>query len=635
MSPNTLTKYASTILVFLSIVISAVADEELLVRPLYSDLKFSPDGNFLAGKMRTEEGHFLLIVRNLENPSSSIISIKNKDEQWSAQKTVKSYEWVSSDKIIVVSSWLGQEDALHVVKAGKSDSRYLRSDAKFSIIDPLEGDSHFIVTKTPLDQKVEESHIVRYNSDDIKDEEILLTVPSNTLKAFTDLDGTPRLILRDEKQENGSNKKSWYGLAEENTEWEKLELDPWVTVYGFTPDTDRVWLGGWLGGDGPSIYEYSFSEKRSINTFATHSEFEITKYGIPLYSRAFKGLVGIHLDLAVRSTEWLLPSLSKYQSQLDNLFKDTNNRIVAWSSDLKRLAVERTFKDRPIETVYVDFSVGKVELLFANGGKVKTDTTPDRIHLKIPNRDGLNLDAFFTPAANNKKKAPLVVIVRNDPWGTIDRNGWDGEDQYFSSQGLAVLRVNFRTSGGMLGNYKANWHKESEALKPLNDIEDAVKWLIEKNAVDADRIGIMGTGVGGWVALATEIVSDLEFKAVVSYCGMYDLVDYRSEDRDKKLRDFTAIPFADSEKKHSEEALKRLSPIHQVDKIHGKVLIAYYINAPVDYLSQVRSFIKAAKSAGVKVEKPLTGNWWGMQITKDQDYVQFQRRFAQFFKKTL
>src|SRR5690606_35928735 len=77
---------------------------------------------------------------------------------------------------------------------------------------------------------------------------------------------------------------------------------------------------------------------------------------------------------------------------------------------------------------------------------------------------------------------------------------YNEEVQFLANRGYAVLQVNYRGSKGYGKAFHTAGYKEIGG-KIQSDITDGVKWLIQKKIADPKRIGIYGTGIGGFSAL--------------------------------------------------------------------------------------------------------------------------------------
>ena len=147
-------------------------------------------------------------------------------------------------------------------------------------------------------------------------------------------------------------------------------------------------------------------------------------------------------------------------------------------------------------------------------------TTP----FELKARDGLTLHGYLTlPNVELQKNLPLVVMPHGGPHGpSYDDDRYDDWAQVLASRGYAVLKVNFRGSGGYGSSFEIagyrNWGRSMQ-----DDVTDATKWAIEQRYADARRVAIAGISYGGYSALMGGAREPSLYRAVIDYAGVSDL----------------------------------------------------------------------------------------------------------------
>ena len=120
-------------------------------------------------------------------------------------------------------------------------------------------------------------------------------------------------------------------------------------------------------------------------------------------------------------------------------------------------------------------------------------------------RDGLKLPSYLTlpklqPGWNaSGGRVPLVVLTRPLPW-TRDAWGWDPTTQALANRGYAVLRVNFRGSGGF-GRAFSKAGVDQWGRGMTTDLVDAAAWAVEAGVADPSRVSFLGFDFGGYASL--------------------------------------------------------------------------------------------------------------------------------------
>jgi dipeptidyl aminopeptidase/acylaminoacyl peptidase len=137
--------------------------------------------------------------------------------------------------------------------------------------------------------------------------------------------------------------------------------------------------------------------------------------------------------------------------------------------------------------------------------------------ISLTSRDGLPLSAYLTTPAQVGAKTPLVVFPHGGPEAR-DAYDFDPFVQALAAQGWMVLQVNFRGSTGYGRTFFKAGHKHWGDLMQ-NDVEDALKVVLDRGGVDESRVAICGVSYGGYAALMGAVKTPDRYKAVVSIAG--------------------------------------------------------------------------------------------------------------------
>jgi dipeptidyl aminopeptidase/acylaminoacyl peptidase len=204
--------------------------------------------------------------------------------------------------------------------------------------------------------------------------------------------------------------------------------------------------------------------------------------------------------------------------------------------------------------------------------------------------DGMKIHGYLTlpkPDAS-KKPPPLVVVVHGGPHGPRDHWGFDAETQLFASQGFAVLRVNYRGSGGYGRKYQeAGYRHWGDRI--MDDILDATRLVIKKGMVDSNRVCIYGGSFGGYAAMQSSIRAPELFKCAVGYDGVYDLT-LMGNSGDMRLSGL-ARGYVRRVLGADEKALKAASPAYNADKLRARVFLIHGKDderAPIKHAERLR-----------------------------------------------
>jgi acylaminoacyl-peptidase len=166
---------------------------------------------------------------------------------------------------------------------------------------------------------------------------------------------------------------------------------------------------------------------------------------------------------------------------------------------------------------------GKIRHLLDPRPGLKAEKFPQTHAVQFKARDGLPLVGYLTvPSHQPMKRLPLIVLPHGGPHGVRDSWGYDMEAATFANAGYAVLKVNYRGSGGYGKDFHYKWYRHW-GLEMQDDLEDGVLWAAGAGIADIDRVCIYGASYGGYAALMGVVKTPDRYKCAIGYVGVYDL----------------------------------------------------------------------------------------------------------------
>ncbi|NQY64043.1 MAG: S9 family peptidase [Alteromonadaceae bacterium] len=220
-------------------------------------------------------------------------------------------------------------------------------------------------------------------------------------------------------------------------------------------------------------------------------------------------------------------------------------------------------------TVWYLFDSEKNKLTYVADSKKGLDAKQlhQQYSFKFQARDKTSIQGYLTlPTKTSNAPPPAVILVHGGPYSR-DYWGFDPEVQLLSSQGYAVVQVNFRGSQGF------GWEFESSGFKQWGeniqyDILDGINYLAEKQYIDINRLCIMGASFGGYSAMQSSILAPDLFKCTVARSGLYDLQLFVDEKSSKEALKLT-------KRIGSEDLQIAHSPVNAIDKLQTPVLVVH------------------------------------------------------------
>lgn len=166
---------------------------------------------------------------------------------------------------------------------------------------------------------------------------------------------------------------------------------------------------------------------------------------------------------------------------------------------------------------------GKIRHLLDPKPQVKAKDVAKTHAVNFKARDGMELVAYLTvPNHKEMKQLPLVVLPHGGPHGPRDYWDYYSEAVAFANAGYAVLRINYRGSGGYGRDFQYRWYRHW-GLEMQDDLEDGVLWAAQAGIVDIDRVCIYGASYGGYAALMGVVKTPDRYRCAIGYVGVFDL----------------------------------------------------------------------------------------------------------------
>ena len=122
--------------------------------------------------------------------------------------------------------------------------------------------------------------------------------------------------------------------------------------------------------------------------------------------------------------------------------------------------------------------------------------------------NGLVADLYLP--ANSRGRLPAVIVLGGSGGGLDERTAW--EARALADRGYAALQLAYIVGPGLPATARL---PTAIHLLPLEYFKAAIDWLRARPDVDAERIGIVGTSIGGMVALLVA-AHDPRLKVVVA-----------------------------------------------------------------------------------------------------------------------
>ena len=560
--------------------------------PTYGNAQISPDGKIISAKLKIDNKWALAFFDAKTFELSSVIPFKNREE-------VGSYFWVNNERVVIdIGTTLGTLEGsfstgqYFSINYDKSNPAYIfgvRKETSSSrrtvvdkmsygfVIDEMEDDpEHVLLATYPFGRFTTGARptIVRVNVYN-GGQKNFGKVPLGNARVLTDSTGEPRFAVGEStKAESVVITKS-----RESQNWteilrSKIAGGSIVPLEFIENDTKVLVLDD---------TESSTAKIKSINIANGKQEviFHHPKYD-PSPQILDDEVIAVSVAPGYEQVYWLDDNteIGQIARAAMGYFNDGNIEVAnkAW------INVSSITKDRTKTIIVVgddvsspkyylfDLDKGRMTFLFNMWPEIEEPNLAKTKPIKFTASDGLTIHGYFTNARNVKdgKKPPLIVLPHGGPIGPRDNWDFDPDVHILSNAGYAVLKVNFRGSGGFGRDFiKAGMGEWGDGIQ--TDIIEGTEWVIEQGWVDGNRVGIYGGSFGGYSSVQAPILRPDLFKAAVAYIGVFDLeMLYKEGDIPASFSGKAALEQLVGDDKN---LLKRTSPVNSAHKLEAPLLI--------------------------------------------------------------
>lgn len=189
--------------------------------------------------------------------------------------------------------------------------------------------------------------------------------------------------------------------------------------------------------------------------------------------------------------------------------------------------------------------------------------------------NGMEIPYLLTlpEGANANSPAPLIVMPHGGPIGVYDSGYFDLPTQFFAANGFAVLRVNYRGSGGHGTDFEAAGKLQWGAQIP-QDIKISTEHVVNRADIDESRVCLFGASYGGYASTLLVLNHPQLYRCAVSLSGVSDINLHLSR---TGFSDSTANWFSTYVGDPHEEydRLRAESTVYQIDRLARPLLILH------------------------------------------------------------
>ena len=518
----------------------AIPIQDFVKHPVYSDVKISPNGEYLAMTVDRGEQDVLTILRTRDLSLVKVNQLPNA-------ASVGSFYWVSPNRLLFNSvrkigsfarpfgtgEWYGVNadgsQARPLIFYGTRDATQRAKtvgNERFSLLDTLKQDDTNVLMSVsyPRSKDGAGTEVVLFDTLSGR-RKGLARAPRENCSIAVDAAKAPRFAIcyDDEDAEGNYDSQNELYRREEDGKWKLINSSKasgkMLAVLGSSSD-GRVYATQ-SDGKAPEAFGIIDTQSGEFKPLFKDPVSDPARYISSADGETVIGVVTEAGAPTINLVDEEHPDAALYAS-LASAFEGQAVDFSSATADGKKIVVSVYSDSNPGELYLFDRDTGKARFLMQNRSWLDAKKMATVKPFELTTRDGLKIHGYLTvPNGSNGKDLPMIVNPHGGPMGPRDNWRFNSETQLLASRGYLVLQVNYRGSGGFGKAFQDKAYGQW-AQGIMNDVIDATHWAINQGYANKDRICIYGGSFGGYASLMAPVRDPELFQCAFGYVGLYD-----------------------------------------------------------------------------------------------------------------
>lgn len=622
----------------------AATIEDFSKHPEFHSIKISPDGKRIAAISTLEGRRSLSFIDLTSAKLTYILSFSGKEE-------VGDYYWVSNERVMVsmatttgaMNQPLSRGEFFAVnYDGGRGKNIYgYRSNVRSkslgnrqssttyawgAMVNPLlDDDEHALIKVTPMTEGG--GALPKLMKINVFTGRLYEVVRSPTRYAYfvTDSAGNPLFVTGIDDKEKSEL------FIYQNNEWVEFDSTFEGEAYpiSISDDNKTVYFDATDGTNFDGLYSYNL-ETQTKKLLYRSKTVDFTR----VLETSFGHAYGVRIDEDYPSYVYLDDNapIAQLHKQLRQSFGGNEAVIVSSTRDNSKIIVLSHSDKDPGSYYLFDREKGQLSFIASRRSWIKPADMAAMEPVRIRASDKKTiLNGYLTlPNGTKGNNLPMVVMPHGGPH-LRDYWEFDFRAQMLAAQGYAVLQVNFRGSSGYGDQFEVSGYG-AWGSKIQQDIIDFTRWAVKDGVANKDRICIFGGSFGAYSALQSSTIAPDLYKCAIGVAGVYDLPLQKRDTDTGSLR--WGDVYLDKTIGTDPERLVQHSPVYNVHKLKGPVLVIHGEEDERTPLNQAESLIKALDANNISYEKWIVPKE-GHGFYDEDNRIKANKKIVAFLKEHL
>ena len=350
--------------------------------------------------------------------------------------------------------------------------------------------------------------------------------------------------------------------------WEYVVFDePEINIAGFGHNPNELFIFADHEGR-QALFKTDLSKPGYPRELVlSDSDYDVS--GRLIYSSALKEVVGLYYNDGNSKSVFWNREFKAFQAGLDKALPDTRNYIGSMSSDGRKYILFTTNNTNPGTYLFGDRDEKSLSHIANSYPDLTEDVLVEKESRTYKARDGLELEGFLSlPNTFSNKPTATIILPHGGPMSE-DGKSFDMFSTFMANRGYVVFQPNFRGSSGYGHDFMMK-AVGGYGLEMQDDLEDAVKYLVDEKIADPKKVCIVGASYGGYAALMGATKTPDLFQCAISFAGMSDLVRMRNH-----YRNFINKNTARKQFGEDKTQLKETSPVRMAERVKIPILLIH------------------------------------------------------------